>query len=44
MTRKEAIELAKIWGILKPSSVDWTILVTNVKKNIKDDYRRLRKF
>lgn len=44
MTRKEAIELAKILGTLKPSSVDWTILATNIKKSIKDDYRRLRKF
>ena len=44
MTRKEAIELAKIWGILKPLSVDWAILVANIKKSFKDDYRRLCKF
>ena len=42
MTQEDAIRLANVWGNIKPLDSYWSSLVTNIKKNFKYDYRRLR--
>ena len=44
MTNEDAIRLANVWSNIKPLYGYWNLLVTNIKKNIKNDYRRLCKF